>query len=297
MLERASGRIECLEQPVVHGDVGVREGIQQRRLADVRVTRQRHSRRLSALTFLPPHLALLAQILQPPPQERDPSPGDAAVGLELRLTGPARPDSRAERAHAAAEALEVLPHAAHPWEVVLELRQLDLKLALGAPRMLGEDVEDQLRPVDDARLECILERPLLGRLELVVHEQHLGAGLLVGVLQLLELPLAQVGPPLRAGAVLDELPDRLDERVSASSRSSASSASESIPWASTATMNPRSSAGSGWRWVTDGLCRQLGRIPTMAPVQLSPALTATGHVSVREARRGEAAACRSREWR
>jgi len=44
----------------------------------------------------------------------------------------------------------VLPQAAHPREVVLELGQLDLELALGARRVLGEDVEDQLRPVDDA---------------------------------------------------------------------------------------------------------------------------------------------------
>ena len=41
--------------------------------------------------------------------------------------------------------------------------------------VLGEDVEDQLRAVDDARLERVLERPLLGRVELVVDEQHLGA--------------------------------------------------------------------------------------------------------------------------
>src|SRR6185503_7610108 len=156
--------------------------------------------------------ALLAQILQPPPQERDPAPGDAAVGLELRLPGTACPDSRAERAHASAEALEVLPHAAHPWEVVLQLRELDLKLALGAPRMLGEDVEDQLSPVDDPCLECVLERPLLGRLELVVHEEHLGPRLLVGALQLLQLSFADVGARLGPGPMLHELVDRLDER-------------------------------------------------------------------------------------
>ena len=41
--------------------------------------------------------------------------------------------------------------------------------------VLGEDVEDQLRPVDDAGVERVLERPLLGRVELVVDEQHLRA--------------------------------------------------------------------------------------------------------------------------
>ena len=38
--------------------------------------------------------------------------------------------------------------------------------------VLGEDVEDQLRAVDDARVERVLERPLLGRIELVVDEEH-----------------------------------------------------------------------------------------------------------------------------
>ena len=59
-----------------------------------------------------------------------PAPCEPAVGLELRL-------ARAARADAAAEPLEVLPHAAHARQVVLELRELDLELALGARRRAG----------------------------------------------------------------------------------------------------------------------------------------------------------------
>ena len=69
----------------------------------------------------------------------------------------------------------MLPHAPHPRQVVLELRELDLELALGAARVLGEDVEDQLRAVDDTRLEEVLEPALLRRVELVVDEQRLGS--------------------------------------------------------------------------------------------------------------------------
>ena len=65
---------------------------------------------------------------------------------------------------------------AHPRQVVLELRELDLELPLGADGVLGEDVEDQLRAVDHARLERVLEIPLLRRIELVVDEEALGAG-------------------------------------------------------------------------------------------------------------------------
>src|SRR5439155_533536 len=143
--------------------------------------------------------------------EGDSAPGDAPVALQLRLARAAGADARAEGAHAAAEAFEVLPHAPHARQVVLELRQLDLQLPFGAPGVLGEDVEDQLRAVDDACLERVLERPLLGRLELVVDEQHLRARLAVGLLQLLELALAHVGSPLRVWAVLDELADPLAE--------------------------------------------------------------------------------------
>ena len=104
----------------------------------------------------------------------------------------------------------MLPHAPHPRQLVLELRQLDLELALGAPRVLGEDVEDQLGAVDDPRLEGVLERPLLGRVELVVDDQHLGAGAPVLLLELLELALADVRAPVRLRAVLNELPAGLD---------------------------------------------------------------------------------------
>ena len=99
-------------------------------------------------------------------QKRDACPCQPAVGLELGL-------ARAPRPHSAPEPLEVLPHPAHAREVVLELRELDLELALGAARVLREDVEDQLRAIDDARLQRVLERALLRRAELVVDEEDL----------------------------------------------------------------------------------------------------------------------------
>ena len=135
----------------------------------------------------------------------DATAGDAAIRLELRLT-------RATRADPAAEALEVLPHPAHAGQVVLELGELDLELALGADGVLGEDVEDELRPVDDASLERVLEQSLLRRLKLVVHDQHVRGRFAEGPLQLLELPLADVRPRVGPRSVLDDLVDGLDAR-------------------------------------------------------------------------------------
>ena len=139
--------------------------------------------------------------LQLAAQDGDPVAGQAAVGLELRL-------ARAARADAAAEALEVLPHAAHAGQVVVELRELDLELPLGGHGVLGEDVEDQLRAVDHAGVERVLEEALLRRIELVVDDQALGFELLEPLLDLLELALADVGALRRAGAMLHRPADR-----------------------------------------------------------------------------------------
>ena len=104
----------------------------------------------------------------------------------------------------------MLPHPAHPRQVVLELRELDLELSLRGDGVLGEDVEDQLRPVDDAGRERVLERALLHRVELVVDQQHLGVVVAVRRLQLLELALADVPPRIGVRATLDDLGDRSD---------------------------------------------------------------------------------------
>jgi hypothetical protein len=168
VLERPRRRVERLEEAVVDGRLGPGERVEKRRLADVRVARERDRRRGCPPPLLPPRRALRAQALEAPLDDRDLVPCEPAVGLELALPRPPRPD-------APAEALQVLPHAAHAREVVLELGELDLELALRAPRVLGEDVEDELCTVDDAGLQRVLERALLRRRQFLVGDQHLGA--------------------------------------------------------------------------------------------------------------------------
>ena len=104
----------------------------------------------------------------------------------------------------------MLPHPAHARQVVLELRDLHLELALGAHRMLGEDVEDQLGAIDNARLERVFQGALLRRSELVVDEQHLGPGVLVSLLELVELAFPDVGARVRLAPVLHEARNGLD---------------------------------------------------------------------------------------
>ncbi len=138
-------------------------------------------------------------------EQRDAPAGKPPVGLELRLPRAACTDT-------AAEPLQVLPHAAHARQVVLELRELHLQLALGRDRVLRENVQVQLCPVDDARIECVFEVALLRRVELVVDDHTLGTRLAEARLQLLELALADVGPLRRACAPLDDRADRLHAR-------------------------------------------------------------------------------------
>ena len=121
----------------------------------------------------------------------------------------------------------MLPHAAHARQVVLELRELDLQLSLGARRVLGEDVEDQLRAVDHARVERVLEEPLLRRDRARRRRSALSApASREALLQLLELALADVGALRRAGAMLARRsPTGSTPAVRASSSTSASSSS------------------------------------------------------------------------
>ena len=141
---RARRRVERVEEPVLDADVGAGERVEQRRLARVRVAgerdRGRPARSRSArIVSREPSTSLELALERGDAVAREP-----AVGLDLRL-------ARSARADAAAEPLEVRPQAAHAREVVLELRELDLQLALGAVRVPGEDVEDHARTVDDGQ--------------------------------------------------------------------------------------------------------------------------------------------------
>jgi hypothetical protein len=94
------------------------------------------------------------------------------------------------------------PHAGH---VVLQLRELDLELALGRVGVVGEDAEDHGGAVDDGDAELLLEVALLARRQLVVAGDDVGVQRLDALLDLRQLALADVGVGVRRLAVLDLL--------------------------------------------------------------------------------------------
>ena len=104
---------------------------------------------------------------QPFPQQLDALRDQAPVGLELRLARTAQPD-------AALLPLEVRPAADEARRHVVELRELDLQLALGAACALREDVEDQAHAVDDAAFQRLLEVALLHAGQRMIEDHEVG---------------------------------------------------------------------------------------------------------------------------
>ena len=222
-LERARGGVERVEEPVAHAHLGAGQRVEQRRLAGVGVAGQRHRGQARALALAAHRVARAARVDEPALERGDAVARQAAVGLDLGLARSAGADAAV---HApGAEALEMGPEPAHAGEVVLELGQLDLELALGRVGVVGEDVEDDRRAVDHRHVERLLEVALLARLELVVAGHEVGPR--VGD-RLLELgracPCRSSGRDRAAGRRWVSSPTTATPAVRSSSLSSARSA-------------------------------------------------------------------------
>jgi hypothetical protein len=85
-----------------------------------------------------------------------------------------------------------------------------LELALGASRVLRKDVEDELRSIDNPKLQRVLEPSLLTGIQLVVHDDRLRISSRDLRLNLDELPLADVRAGIGSGSALHHFADRLD---------------------------------------------------------------------------------------
>jgi hypothetical protein len=140
------------------------------------------------LRDLPAHLRHL--LADPPP-----------VRLDLGLTGAACGEAAATATHLPGQRLTP---AAEPRQHVLHLRERDLRLALAGLGVLGEDVQDQGRTVDDLDLDHVLELDQLARAQLTVADDGVRAGLDHDVPQLGGLAGADVGGRVRLVAALDD---------------------------------------------------------------------------------------------
>ena len=143
----------------------VRQPVEQRRLAGVGVADQRHGRHRLLVPPLAQLRAALAHLIDLALDRLDADADPPPIGLELRFARPARADAAAQPRQRGAGADE-------PRQQVLELRELDLPLAFARARAPGEDVEDELRPVDDLALELVFELAQLRGRQLVVEDHR-----------------------------------------------------------------------------------------------------------------------------
>ena len=97
----------------------------------------------------------------------------------------------------------VVPGADQPWQQVVELCRLDLQPSLVGASVLGEDVEDQLGPVDHARLELALQVALLARAQVLVADQEVVGFRLPQLPQLVHLALSDEEGGIDLGPALD----------------------------------------------------------------------------------------------
>ena len=200
----AHGRVEGGEQRVLHQDARAREAVEQRGLAGVGVPGDGDRGHLVAAPLLALDLAARLHLRDLPAHLRhllaDPPP----VRLDLGLTG-------TTGGHAAATAGPAATHlprqrltpAAQPRQHVLHLRERDLRLALTGLGVLGEDVEDQRRPVDDLDLDDVFEVDQLAGAQLTVAHHRVRAGLQDDVPQLLRLAGTDVGGRVGLVTALD----------------------------------------------------------------------------------------------
>jgi len=156
----AGRRVEGGEKLVHREHSSSREAVEERGFSGVRVADERGDRPVPAEAALALDAAVFPDLLEVAFEAGDPFLDTPPVNLELGF-------ARASRADSAALAREVRPHAGEAWQEVLELGQLDLEAALLRAGALGEDVEDELRAVEDFPRHELFEVPALRRRELV----------------------------------------------------------------------------------------------------------------------------------
>jgi uncharacterized protein YjiS (DUF1127 family) len=118
-----------------------------------------------------------------------------AVDFELRFAWASRPDSTLLP-------LEVIPHPHQARQCVLELRQLDLDLRALRLGVTREDVEDELRAVDDIEVEDLFEVSCLSGREVVAEDDQIGTGAVASVLDFARLAYADVSGAVDARTAL-----------------------------------------------------------------------------------------------
>ena len=129
----------------------------------------------------------------------------AAIGFELGLAGSSGSD-------AAAKARERGASADEPRQQVFQLSELDLQLAFARAGATREDVENQLRAIDDLPPNGFLDLPQLRGRQLGIKHDHIDAGFGRRCGEGLDLPRAEIGRGIGLGPLLQDTEHHLRAR-------------------------------------------------------------------------------------
>ena len=174
----ARGKLELAQLGVERGEhagglehARLGEGVEQCAFAGVGVADERDDRDGHGLATLALLVADAADALELGLDVAEAMVDLAAIGFELGFTRAAGADAAAKLGHGAAASGEAR-------ELVLELGELDLELALAGAGVAGEDVEDELRAIDDVAGQAGFDVAKLRRGKVVIEqdERRVGAG-------------------------------------------------------------------------------------------------------------------------
>ena len=92
--------------------------------------------------------------------------------------------------------------AGEAWQHVFQLREFDLQAPFGRAGAVGEDIEDQLCPVDDLYPDRLFEIALLRGRQFVIDDEHVCGERFRQLFQLLHLPVSEQRRRVRHGTHL-----------------------------------------------------------------------------------------------
>ncbi len=142
-------RIERCEQQILGEDAGLRQPVEQRRLAGIGVADERHDRIGHGAPALAVQAAGFLDLFEIALDPRDALLNQPAVGLDLRLA------RTAQKAETAALALKMGPGAHETRLLIVEMRKLDLQRAFPRQRPAAENFQNQTGAVDHLAVESL----------------------------------------------------------------------------------------------------------------------------------------------
>ena len=196
--------VQRRKQRVLDEDARVRQAVEQRGLARVRVPGNRHRRHSPTATRTPLRAAGGLHARDVRAQLRHARADAATIQLDLGFTRAPRTDARTAGDAATGLTGHRFTPAAQARKQVLELSELHLRLALTGLGVLGENVEDEGRAVDDLGVHDVLEASALGGGQLLVNNDGVGLHRTHDLCQLTGLAGPQVGRGVGLHAALDD---------------------------------------------------------------------------------------------